>query len=122
MSGASAESPLFFPHRHRDLARYESTARGRHAPVGATLYPDSVNFSVSARDPSSGELLLFDDENAPQPSRTLTLDPNVNRSYRYCQTFVPELPAGQVYAYRANGTDVNTPSDLTGWDERPPST
>ncbi|HEX7938871.1 MAG TPA: hypothetical protein VF483_07735, partial [Gemmatimonadaceae bacterium] len=100
MSGASAESPPF----PAILGWMDhSIKHGTSAPLGATVYPDGVNFSVFARDASAVELLLFEDERAPQPSRTINLDPNIDRSYHYWHVFVPGLSAGQVYAYRANG-------------------
>ena len=76
---------------------------GAAAPLGATVYPDGVNFSVFAKSASSMDLLFFDDEHAATPSRTLTLDPNANRTYHYWHAFVPGVGPGQVYAYRATG-------------------
>ena len=37
---------------------------GASAPLGATVLPGGVNFSVFSKDAASLELLLFDDENA----------------------------------------------------------
>jgi glycogen operon protein len=62
-----------------------------------------VNFSIFSKDASTIELLLFDDEGAKAPAQTITLDPDVNRSYHYWHVFVPGLLPGQVYAYRAHG-------------------
>jgi pullulanase/glycogen debranching enzyme len=41
-----------------------SIKHGTSAPLGATVYPDGVNFSVFARDASAVELLPFEDERA----------------------------------------------------------
>jgi glycogen operon protein len=76
---------------------------GTSAPLGANVHPDGVNFSVFSKDASAIDLLLFDDEGAREPARTITLDPAVNRSYHYWHVFVPDLVPGQVYAYRAHG-------------------
>ena len=77
--------------------------RGSSAPLGATVYPGGVNFSVFSKNASSVELLLFDDANAAEPARIIFLDPNRHRSYHYWHVFVPELEPGQIYAYRVDG-------------------
>jgi isoamylase len=77
--------------------------RGSSAPLGATVYPGGVNFSVFSKNASSVELLLFDDANAAEPARIIFLDPNRHRSYHYWHVFVPELEPGQIYAYRVHG-------------------
>ena len=53
---------------------------GRSAPLGATVGPGGVNFSVYSRDATRIDLLLFDSEDA-LPSRIIRLDPSVNRTY-----------------------------------------
>lgn len=50
------------------------------------------------------ELLLFDDENATQPTTIVPLEADKHRTYHYWHVFVPDLRPGQVYAYRAHGT------------------
>jgi len=72
---------------------------GKPAPLGATIQPDGVNFSVYARHATSLELLLFANAEAKAPERTLEL----HRTADYWHTFVPDLAPGQVYAYRAHG-------------------
>jgi isoamylase len=81
-----------------------SIKSGTSAPLGATLYPDGVNFSVFSKRASSIEVLLFDHEEATAPSRVIALDPSTHRSYHYWHVFVPHLVAGQVYAYRVHGS------------------
>jgi isoamylase len=76
---------------------------GASAPLGATVRPDGVNFSVFSKHATLMELLLFDDENATQPSKVIPLDANEHRTYHYWHVFVPDLQPGQVYAYRAHG-------------------
>jgi glycogen operon protein len=78
-------------------------AEGTSAPLGATLRPGGVNFSLFSKGATRVELLLFDDENAARPRKVIPLDPNRNRSYHYWHVFVPDLGPGQVYAYRARG-------------------
>lgn len=79
------------------------TNKGDSAPLGATVCPGGVNFSVFSRDATLVELLLFDDQNAAKPPKIISLDPNRHRTYHYWHVFVPDLKPGQVYAYRAHG-------------------
>jgi len=76
---------------------------GTSAPLGATVTPQGVNFSVFSKAATAVELLLFDDVEAPTPSRVLALDPLRHRTYHYWHALVPDLRPGQVYAYRAHG-------------------
>jgi glycogen operon protein len=76
---------------------------GHSAPLGATVGPGGVNFSVFSRDAARVELLLFDDGVAAAPSRVIALDGPRHRTYHYWHAFVPGLAPGQVYAYRAHG-------------------
>ena len=76
---------------------------GVSAPLGATVLPDGVNFSVFSKHAVLLELLLFDDENAKQPARIIPLGADKHRTYHYWHVFVPDLRPGQVYAYRAHG-------------------
>jgi glycogen operon protein len=46
---------------------------GVSAPLGATVLPDGVNFSLFSKHAVLLELLLFDDENAAQPARVIPL-------------------------------------------------
>src|SRR5262245_40181845 len=80
-----------------------SIKSGTSAPLGATVHPDGVNFSVFSKRATSIELLLYDREDSPEPSRIIALDPNTHRSYHYWHVFVPNLAVGQIYAYRAKG-------------------
>src|SRR6476619_2641392 len=76
---------------------------GVSAPLGATVLPDGVNFSLFSKHAVLLELLLFDDENAKQPAQVIPLGANKHRTYHYWHVFVPDLQPGQVYAYRAHG-------------------
>jgi glycogen operon protein len=77
-------------------------AAGVPAPLGASVQPAGVNFSVFSKDATSVELLLFDGASRP-PSRTIALDPLRHRTYHYWHVFVEGLTPGQIYAYRAQG-------------------
>jgi isoamylase len=76
---------------------------GKSFPLGATLADGGVNFSVYAKHSTAAQLLLFDDAEAPTPSRVIDLDPRENRTYHYWHVFVPEISGGQVYGYRVAG-------------------
>ncbi len=77
--------------------------RGQSCPLGATVFPGGVNFSLFSRDCTGVELLLFDLADDARPARTITLHPKHNRSYHYWHTFVPGLVPGQIYGYRVSG-------------------
>ena len=80
-----------------------SVGRGTSSPLGATVQPGGVNFSVFSKSATLVELLLFDTEDAVKPSRVVSLSPSEHRTYHYWHVFVPDLLRGQVYAFRALG-------------------
>src|SRR5581483_4273074 len=79
------------------------SATGRSAPLGATVVPGGVNFSVYSRSASAVDLLLFDRDDDSQPSRIIPIDPLENLTYHYWHVFVPGLRQGQLYGYRVHG-------------------
>lgn len=81
---------------------------GSCSPLGATVHPDGVNFSVFSRNASRIELLFFDGKDDEHPARVIQIAPVTNRTYHYWHVFVPKAKTGQIYAYRAYG-----PSDPT---------
>ena len=76
---------------------------GRSYPLGATVLPGGVNFSVYSRYATRVEILLFENAGQTRPSKVISLDSSQNRTYDYWHAFVPGLHAGQVYAFRADG-------------------
>jgi glycogen operon protein len=76
---------------------------GKSFPLGATGYPDGVNFSVYSKSSLGMELLLFDDVDDPRPSRVISFERKLNRTFHYWHLFVSGLEPGQLYAFRANG-------------------
>jgi len=62
-----------------------------------------ANFATFSRTASTIELLFFDREDDPRPSRVVPIDPFGNRTYHYWHVFVPGVTAGQIYGFRANG-------------------
>jgi len=84
----------------------DADSTGRSAPLGATVLPDGVNFSVFSRGASGVELLLFDREDDARPTRVIPIDPAANRTYHYWHVFLSGVRPGQTYGYRVHG----------GWD------
>ena len=80
-----------------------SAGQGESFPLGATPYPEGVNFSVFSRSATGVELLLFDREDDARPGRVIRIDPLTNRTYHYWHVFVPDVGAGQIYGYRVEG-------------------
>jgi isoamylase len=78
-------------------------SRGSSAPLGASVEPGGVNFSLYSRDATGIEVLLFDRPDDPKPSQTIALDPVSNRTYHYWHTFVSGVEPGQIYGFRAHG-------------------
>ena len=78
--------------------------RGQCFPLGATVNSDGVNFSVFSKNASLIELLLYDKVEDARPSQIIHLRPSRNRTFYYWHVFVPEIQAGQIYAYRVHGT------------------
>jgi glycogen operon protein len=75
---------------------------GQSQPLGATVRPDGVNFSIYTHNGVSVELLLFDDVDDITP-RVIRLDPTINRTFYYWHVFVRGIRPGQLYAYRVHG-------------------
>jgi len=76
---------------------------GRSSPLGATVAPGGVNFSIYSRNAHSVELLFFDREDDSRPARVIPIDPAANRAYHYWHVFVPGVEPGQLYGYRVRG-------------------
>jgi glycogen operon protein len=89
--------------REMSAAVNRSESTGQSYPLGATILPDGVNFSVYSRDASAVELLLFDREDDARPTRVIPIDPAAKRTYHYWHVFVSGVRPGQIYAYRVHG-------------------
>jgi len=76
---------------------------GTSSPLGASVGPGGVNFSIFSKNATLVELLLFDREDAARPSRIIPLDRERHRTYHYWHAFVPGIGPGQIYGYRAHG-------------------
>ena len=76
---------------------------GTSFPLGATVHPQGVNFSVFSKSSTGVDLLLFNAVNDAQPARVLALNPGKNRTAHYWHAYVPGLKPGQIYSYRVRG-------------------
>ena len=76
---------------------------GHSSPLGATVRPDGVNFSLFSRTATGMELLFFDREDDRRPARVIRIDPVLNRTCHYWHIFVPGAQPGQIYGYRVQG-------------------
>lgn len=97
------EPGVFDPLRDTGQSIYTNASSGRSSPLGATPMCNGVNFSVCSRDASGIDLLFFDREDDARPSRVISLDPFINRTYHYWHVFAPGIQAGQLYGYRVHG-------------------
>jgi isoamylase len=81
----------------------QSDCFGRSSPLGATVHPGGVNFSIFSRNATRVELLLFNREDELQPESMITIDPVTNRTDHYWHVFAPDVRPGQIYGYRVDG-------------------
>ena len=82
---------------------YRVSENGKASPLGSTLFPGGVNFSIYCRNGTAVSLLFFDHEDDLHPSREIELSAAANRTYNYWHIFVPGVKAGQLYGYRIHG-------------------
>lgn len=87
----------------KDEVEMPSASVGCSAPLGATVTPNGVNFSLYSRHATSVELLLFDRAEDVLPAESIHFDPAFNRTYHYWHVAVPALRPGQFYGYRVHG-------------------
>jgi len=85
------------------LTASHPSENGQSFPLGPTLFPDGVNFSLFCKNGTSVELLLFDGIADVEPATVITLDARRNKTYHYWHTFLPNVASGQLYAYRIHG-------------------
>lgn len=78
------------------------TAPGKPEPLGATFYPDGVNFAVVAGHATEIRLILYyaQDDN---PCDEIVLDAKINKTKDVWHVYVYGLSMGMRYGYRAFG-------------------
>jgi isoamylase len=90
-----------------------TTRSGRSLPLGATADGAGVNFSISADDATTVQLLLFERHDDKEPVQTIVLDSATNKTFHFWHVYLEELAAGTQYAYRMDG-----PKDVHGAGHR----
>jgi isoamylase len=85
------------------MSREFEVLPGKSFPLGATVYPDGVNFCVFSKSCHFIELLLFDKPEDEEPSQVIRLDPYFNKTFYYWHAFVKGAKSGQLYGYRVHG-------------------
>ena len=76
---------------------------GKSFPLGASMQPGGVNFSLYSEHAGAVRLLLFDRVDDARAARTIELDARRHRTYHYWHVLVPEIGAGQIYGWRVDG-------------------
>src|SRR4051812_35266401 len=82
---------------------HQPQVHGSSFPLGPTVYPEGVNFSIFCKNGTSVSLLFFDGKEDVEPSRVVELETAYNRSYHYWHTFVRGVQPGQLYGYCIDG-------------------
>lgn len=73
---------------------------GNYYPLGATVAPNGVNFSIYSKNALSVELLLFNSVSDIEPSYKIVME-NHTRYIWHC--FIEGLKGGQLYVYKVKG-------------------
>ena len=76
---------------------------GKPLPLGATVFPDGVNFSIFSRNGTSVILELFHAETDGEPAVSYVFEPAVNRTGDVWHVFVKGLKKNALYLYRVDG-------------------
>jgi isoamylase len=76
---------------------------GSPHPLGATIQPNAVNFSLYSGGATGVELLLFDAHDSQQPLQTLQSVTSKNKTFHFWHIFVKDLKTGTHYAFRVTG-------------------
>jgi glycogen operon protein len=79
------------------------TEPGAAHPLGITVHPDGVNFSLFSQSATEVVLLLFDHPTAAEPAQLIRLDPFRNKTFHFWHVFVRGCAPGTFYAFRVDG-------------------
>ncbi|MFZ5830292.1 MAG: glycogen debranching protein GlgX [Planctomycetota bacterium] len=72
-------------------------------PYGAILHDGGVQFVVFSRSATAMRVLLYESPNDPDPTEIIDFDPDLNRWGDVWSVFVPNLGAGTLYHFQADG-------------------
>ena len=76
---------------------------GAAHPIGTTVRPDGVNFSLFSESATDVVLLLFDAADSIEPAQILRFDPFQNKTFHFWHAFVRGCTPGVYYAFRVGG-------------------
>jgi len=76
---------------------------GKSHPLGATINPGGINFSIYSKHATQVELLLFNHADAEKPERIFLLSSTKNHTGHYWHILIPGIHAGQLYGWRVQG-------------------
>src|SRR4030095_5964536 len=93
----------------KDVAAKNVESTGRSSPLGATVVPGGVNFSVFSRGAVAVELLLFGRADDPRPTRCIPIDSASNRTYHYGHVFVPGCSRGSFMGIGSRAPSIQRP-------------
>jgi isoamylase len=79
---------------------------GAAHPLGITVSPAGVNFSVFSEAATEVDLLLFDRPSAVEPIQVIRLDPFVNKTFHFWHVFVRGCGPGTFYAFRRGFSSI----------------
>src|SRR5207249_8578898 len=85
------------------IAKMFHVEPGSAHPLGITIHPDGLNFSLSSQEATEVVLLLFDAATAVEPVQTIRLDPFRNKTFHFWHVFVRRCGPGTFYAFRFDG-------------------
>jgi len=75
---------------------------GQPLPLGATITPEGVNFSVFSRHATSLTLVLFE-KDRPRSIAEIPFDPEINRTGDIWHILVLDMDPSVRYGYKADG-------------------
>jgi isoamylase len=86
------------------MAAISGLKNGSPYPLGATITTKGTNFSIFSSS-ATGVALVFFEHPDEKASRSIKLDPVLNRTSHYWHICLPGIKAGQLYGYRVDGPD-----------------
>ncbi|HND53686.1 MAG TPA: glycogen debranching protein GlgX [Pirellulaceae bacterium] len=72
-------------------------------PYGAVIHDNGVQFVVFSRSATAMRLLIYEDVDDREPSEVITLNPRTDRWGDIWSVFVPQIGAGTLYHFQADG-------------------
>jgi isoamylase len=82
------------------------TEPGSAHPIGVSIDPEGVNFSLFSEGATEVVLMLFEASAPANPVQLIRLDPFANKTFHFWHVFVRGCPAGMLYAFRIDGPDL----------------